>query len=174
MCKTSRALQNKIEFNIACGTNLLHAHMGLVKQWNIGLVDTFYLKPVILFGVGWRSHKKRKTDFYTRWLLKKLLSSTHIHSVRDSYTEEQLHKIGIDNVVNTGCPTIWSLDREHCRNIPVKKAENVVVVLTDYSKHPEHDGPLLNYVLSEYKKVYFWAQGMQDINYLSKAVILLI
>ena len=59
MCKTSRALQNKIEFNIACCTNLLHAHMGLIKQWNIGLFDTCYLKPVILIGVGWWRQKHR-------------------------------------------------------------------------------------------------------------------
>ena len=49
---TSYRIQQQLAYNVACGTNLLHAHMGLVKQWNVGLIDAFKQKPVVLLGVG--------------------------------------------------------------------------------------------------------------------------
>lgn len=168
MSSASYKLQKNVEFNIACGTNLLHSHMGLIKQWNVGFLDTFKLKPVVLLGVGWRSQEKRKTDIYTRWLLRNLLSTSYMHSVRDSYAKRKLNEIGIDNVLNTGCPTTWSLNREHCKKIPVKKGDNAVMVLTDYSKDIELDTALVDLVLTEYKKVYFWCQGLRDYAYLEE------
>ncbi len=164
--RVSRKLQKKVEFNVACGTNLLHAHMLLIKQWNIGIKEACFMKPVILLGVGWRSQAKRNTDFYTRWLLKKVLSGSHLHSVRDSFTEQRLQQIGINNVVNTGCPTIWSLTEQHCKEIPREKGENVVVTLTDYSQNHELDRLLMNLVLTHYKNVFFWCQGTNDYQYL--------
>lgn len=160
----SYKLQKLVELNVACGSNLLHSHMGLVKQWNIGIVDAFKIKPVVLFGIGWRSQKKRKTDVFTKWLLRKVLSSQHIHSVRDSYAKEQLNSIGISNVINTGCPTTWALTEKHCLNIPVKKSDNAVVVLTDYSRD-EKDSRLLDFVCANYNKVFFWCQGTHDHEY---------
>lgn len=162
----SYKLQKLVEINVACGTNLLHSHMGIVKQWNIGIIDALKIKPVVLFGVGWRSQKKRKTDIFTKWLLRKVLSNNYLHSVRDSYAEEQLNSIGIMNVINTGCPTTWTLTENHCSMISTKKGENAVVVLTDYSQS-ETDVRLLNFVCSNYKKVYFWCQGTHDNEYLN-------
>ena len=158
-------LQEMVFCNIACGTNLLHSHMGLIKQWNIGIRDAFKIKPVILFGVGWRSGKNRKTDLFTKWLLRKVLSDSGVHSVRDSYAEKQLRDIGFTNVVNTGCPTTWILTKEHCAEIPQKKGENAVVVLTDYSRN-KLDIELIELVLTNYKKVFFWCQGTHDYEYL--------
>jgi len=168
LSSVSRNLQKLVDMNIACGTNLLHSHMGLVKQWNVGLIDAIKLKPVILFGVGWRSHATRKTDFYTKFLLGKLLSKTHLHSVRDSYAEAKLKEIGFENVVNTGCPTLWRLDEDHCKKIPVSRGKNALVVLTDYSENMELDAALMDVVVSKYGKVYFWCQGMHDFEYLKK------
>lgn len=165
MSSQSYKLQKLVEINFACGTNLLHSHMGIVKQWNIGIVDAFRIKPVVLFGVGWRSQKKRKTDIYTKWLLRKVLSKQYCHSVRDSYAREQLNSIGIMNVINTGCPTTWALTEDHCLKIPVKKGENAVVVLTDYSRN-EKDAKLLDFVCANYRNVYFWCQGTHDHKYI--------
>jgi polysaccharide pyruvyl transferase WcaK-like protein len=162
--------QKEVSLNIACGTNLLHSHMGLVRQWNIGLRDLWFLKPVVLFGVGWRSKKTRKTDRYTKWLLKKVLSEDHIHSVRDSYAEEKLRKIGINNVVNTSCPTMWHLDKDHCSKIPTQKGKNVVLVLTDYSQNKEIDRRLLNILKKEYKNIFFWCQGRHDYQYIKSLI----
>jgi len=163
-----RQLQKKISFNIACGTNLLHSHMGIVKQWHIGILDAYTMKPTVLLGVGWRSHKKRNTDFYTKWLLNKVLSHTHLHSVRDSYAEKKMRDMGFNNVVNTGCPTTWSLTKDHCQKIPIKKGENAIVVLTDYSQDIERDSHILNTVISNYKKVFFWCQGLLDHEYIAQ------
>ena len=35
---TSFRLQRKLALNIACGTNLLHSHMEIIKQWNTGFL----------------------------------------------------------------------------------------------------------------------------------------
>lgn len=159
-----RKLQKNISYNVACGTNLLHSHMGIVKQWHIGVLDAFAMKPTVLLGVGWRSQKKRNTDFYTKWLLNKVLSHTHLHSVRDSYAESKMKEIGFDNVVNTGCPTTWSLTEEHCQKIPVKKGENAIVVLTDYSQDIERDTHILSTVVSNYKKFIFGVRVYSIMN----------
>lgn len=165
LSRTSHKIQEQLSYNIACGTNLLHAHMGLVKQWNVGIRDAFKLKPVVLLGVGWRSQASRKTDFYTRWLLGRLLDSEHLHSVRDSYTASRLREIGFDNVLNTGCPTCWSLSEEHCASIPETKGDSAVTLLTDYSPNAELDSQLLDLVCSEYKTRFFWCQGSNDHQY---------
>ena len=172
MSSTSYVLQKNIDINIACGTNLLHSHMGLIKQWNVGFYDALKLKPVVLLGVGWRSQQKRKTDIYTKWLLKRLLSESYNHSVRDSYAEKQLKNIGIKNVLNTGCPTIWCLNHEHCEKIPTRKGRNAVMVLTDYSKNVELDSELAEMVISNYEKVYYWCQGTKDYEYIKQLGIM--
>lgn len=168
LSKYGRKLQKSCLFNVACGTNLLHSHMSIVKQWNVGIKDYFSMAPTVLMGVGWRSQKKYSPDLYTRILLKKILSRKMLHSVRDSYAESQLKKAGVDNVVNTGCHTTWSLTPEHCSLIPKKKAENVVFTFTDYSPNEELDKKQLNFLLSVYEKVFVWCQGTGDFEYLKR------
>jgi polysaccharide pyruvyl transferase WcaK-like protein len=163
-----RGLQRKLQYNIACGTNLLHSHMLLVRQWNVGLLDVPSYAPTVLLGVGWRSQEKRQTDMYSKWLLKKLLSHQHIHSVRDSYAEKKLKEVGFEKVLNTACPTTWGLDEEHCRKIPTEKGENAIVVLTDYSRNDELDKHLMNTVINNYRTVFFWCQGGADFQYLQE------
>src|SRR5689334_16719950 len=48
LSRASLRLQKKVAFNIACGTNLLHSHMEIVKQWHVGLLASWRLKPVVL------------------------------------------------------------------------------------------------------------------------------
>jgi polysaccharide pyruvyl transferase WcaK-like protein len=158
--------QRSVRCNIACGTNLLHAHMGVVQQWRLGPAGARLLSPVVLLGVGWRSHASRKTDPYTRLLLKAVLSSSYQHSVRDSYSEGRVRDAGIENVVNTGCPTMWSLTPEHCAEIPTARGRDVVLVLTDYSQSSQYDAELLSVLGSIYRTVYFWPQGRGDTAYL--------
>lgn len=163
-----RKLQRLVSLNIACGTNLLHSHMGLVHQWRIGVRDAFSFSRTVLMGVGWRSHKRRKTDAYTRWLLRRVLSLDHIHSVRDSYAESKLRELGFERVLNTGCHTTWVLTEAHCAAIPRARGEEAVVVLTDYSPNPELDGQLLDLCFKMYKRVHFWCQGTGDLAYLQE------
>ena len=165
MSLTSYKLQRKVACNIACGTNLLHAHMEIVKQWNVGFIGSLFIKPVVLLGVGWRSAATRRTSLYTRLLLKRLLSRDYIHAVRDSYTEVRLRDLGIHNVLNTSCPSMWSLTRDHCNQIPSTKGEEVVLTLTDYSQDPCSDRRLIDVLKRAYRRVHLWCQGAGDYRY---------
>lgn len=158
---------NKIsDYSFIGGTNLLSSNMNRYNQWKINLIDSFFLKNIILMGVGWWQYQK-KPNFYTKYILKSVLHSEILHSVRDSYTEQMLKSLGIHNVINTGCVTMWSLTNEHCKNIIQTKAENVVFTLTDYNKDIINDQKLINILLRNYKKVYFWPQGIGDLQYLN-------
>jgi polysaccharide pyruvyl transferase WcaK-like protein len=163
-----RKLQRLVALNVACGTNLLHSHMGLVRQWQVGVRDAFAFSPTVLLGVGWRSHKRRQTDAYTRWLLRRLLSSNMAHSVRDSYAESKLNELGIATVLNTGCHTTWMLTEAHCAEIPRARGEEAIVVLTDYSPDKQRDSHLMDLCLKMYRKVHFWCQGTEDLAYLQE------
>jgi hypothetical protein len=163
---TSYRLQRKAAWNFACGTNLLHSHMLLVKQWNVGILSALLMKPIVLLGVGWRSQAKRRTGPYTRWLLRALLSRNYMHAVRDSYTESRLREIGFDNVLTTACPTMWSLTPEHCRQIQSSQGESVIMTVTDYSRDPDADRRLVEVLKKSYRTVYVWCQGAGDYQYL--------
>jgi len=152
------------EHVFVCGTNLLTSHMLLYRQWKIGLLDSIFVHNFVLLGVGWWQYQSRP-DFYTRVLLRRLLSTRKIHAVRDSYTEQQLRSIGFKNVVNTGCPTMWSLTREFCAGLPREKANAVVFTLTDYKPSPRDDAEMVKCLLNEYNSVYFWPQGTGDWEY---------
>lgn len=163
-----RRLQRLVHLNIACGTNLLHSHMGLVRQWRIGVRDAFSFSRTVLMGVGWRSQERRQTDWYTRWLLRRILSLSHAHSVRDSYAERKLRELGFARVLNTGCHTTWVLTEAHCSAIPRARGEEAIVVLTDYSPDRERDCLLLDLCVKMYRKVHFWCQGTGDLAYLQE------
>jgi polysaccharide pyruvyl transferase WcaK-like protein len=163
-----RGLQKLVALNVACGTNLLHSNMGLVRQWQIGILDAFSFSPTVLMGVGWRAHKKRKIDPYTRWLLRRVLSSNLTHSVRDSYAEQRVRELGFGRVLNTGCHTTWMLTESHCAEIPRSRGEEAIVVLTDYSPDKERDSHLMDLCLKMYKRVHFWCQGTEDLAYLQE------
>ncbi|MCJ8319607.1 MAG: polysaccharide pyruvyl transferase family protein [Colwellia sp.] len=157
---------NKIsDYSFVGGTNLLSSNMNRFNQWKINLKDTFFLKDIILMGVGWWQYQQ-KPNLYTRYLYKKVLNKDILHSVRDSYTESMLKSIGITNVINTGCMTMWNLTSEHCSQIPKEKAENVVFTLTDYNKDLSHDQKLIDILNKHYNKVYFWPQGSGDLQYI--------
>lgn len=47
--------------------------MMLHRQWNVGFLNSVFMKDVITLGVGWQNYQG-KPDFYTKTLLKRLLS----------------------------------------------------------------------------------------------------
>ena len=160
----SKKLINK-DHNIVCGTNLLSSNMNHYNQWKINLKETLYLKPVVLLGVGWWQYQGY-INRYSRYLYRKILTRSHLHSVRDQYTLNKLTKIQITNVLNTGCPTMWSLDSDHCLSIPKSKKDTSVFTLTDYSRHPELDQFLIDSINDNYQRIFFWPQGSRDLKYL--------
>lgn len=155
---------DRSEYAIIGGTNLLSSNMPFYKQWEVGFLDSFRVNDVILMGVGWWQYQD-EPNIYTQYLLRRLLSNNHLHSVRDSYTKAQLESIGIENTINTGCPTMWGLTSEHCRQIPTEKSDVAVITLTSYNKSPTKDKNLLKIVESNYDQVYFWPQGGDDEEY---------
>ncbi len=157
---------NNVEYSFVLGSNLLMPKMDArFRQWDIKKYNVKKISPVILMGVGWHQYSK-KTTIYTKNLYKKILSNKYFHSVRDEYTKKKLNEIGINNVINTGCPTFWSLTKEHCQKIPKEKSVNVIFTLTDYNRDIEKDERLISILKKNYEKVFFWIQGSDDLEYL--------
>lgn len=161
------SLVGKSDLAFVGGTNLISSNMNNYNQWKINLIDGYFLKDVILMGVGWWQYQ-RNPNLYTRYLLKSILSKNVLHSVRDSYAESMLKKSGFSNVINTSCATMWGLDEEHCQHIPTYKAETVVTTLTDYNKDTKNDLALIELLRKSYRKVYIWPQGSGDIEYFNQ------
>ncbi|OJV15954.1 MAG: hypothetical protein BGO21_30510 [Dyadobacter sp. 50-39] len=150
------------------GTNLLASNMESRFQWKVNPRDAYFLaNKIVLFGVGWWQYQDSPNP-YTSQLYNNLLSKNFIHSVRDSYTRDKLHSIGIKNVVNTTCPTLWELTPEKCMAIPVKKASDVITTLTFYNKNYEQDRALIGTLQANYRNVYVWIQGFEDLHYLKE------
>ena len=157
--------QHKYKF--VCGTNLLTSHIEHHWRWILpdGLRRKFCYRHAILLGVGWGEYQDACSD-YSQMIYKAMLNANLIHSVRDQYTLEKLRSAGIENVVNTGCPTTWALTPEFCREIPVQKAPEVVTTITDYRRDPERDNEMLEILSRNYDHVYLWLQGEHDEEYL--------
>ncbi|WP_431223031.1 polysaccharide pyruvyl transferase family protein [Serratia sp. L9] len=158
-------LHNNCYRSFVCGTNILNSNMLLNKQWDIDIIDALRMKPLILMGCGWGSYQK-KPNAYTKKLLNLLLSKDHLHSVRDSYTLKMLQRLGIKNVINTSCPTMWALTKDAMKMVPTKKSNSVVFTLTDYRKDYENDNFLIAFLLNNYDSVSYWVQGSDDLKYL--------
>ena len=164
MTRLSRSLIRQSDFAILGGTNALSSRMWFRSTWKLSFIDGLLCGRVVLMGCGWYQFQ-RGPDPYSRWLLRRILSREHVHSVRDSYTKKMLHSIGINNVVNTGCPTLWRLTSEGCRRITIEKGDCVLTSLNTYFPNKKLDGALLKTLRQHYSKVYFWIQNPADYAY---------
>lgn len=157
---------NQARHKIMCGTNILTANMIKTKMWSVSLRDVKYIKNTILLGAGWREYEK-SVNLYTKYFWKTVLDKRYLHSVRDNYTKARLRKMGIGNVINTGCPTMWNLTPEFCSTVPETKAKNVITTLTNYrATKPEIDEKMLNILFKHYEHVFVWIQALEDYAYL--------
>lgn len=157
----------KPDLKMICGSNIIVGKLNRLihlRQWMLDLLTYHNIYGSIFIGVGAQQYNQR-FNFITRYLYRKFFSKRYIHSVRDSYTEKALKDIGINNVINTACPTMWCLTPEFCKHIPSNKASQVVFTLTDYKKDKKRDNFIISTLLSEYSSVYFWPQGYGDYNY---------
>src|SRR5690606_6629126 len=75
-------------------------------------------------------------------------------------------EIGIRNVVNTGCPTVWGLDEPHCSQINPQKRDTVITTLTDYMRDPDRDRRMFEILKKHYRTVYVWVQGSKERAYI--------
>lgn len=164
----AKELMGKKDCLFVSGTNLLMSNMNKHSQWKIDPGHKIFLRnKVILTGVGWWQYQN-KPNSYTQDLYKTILSENSYQSVRDSYTAEMLKSIGIENVVNTTCPTLWNVTPEHCQKVPVHKSPKVVTTMTFYKANAEKDRLLLDMLVDNYEKTYLWVQGLEDIEYMKK------
>jgi polysaccharide pyruvyl transferase WcaK-like protein len=160
----SRGLIQKSDFAIASGTNLLSSRMWLRAPWKLRMADGFRINNVVLMGCGWYQYQ-RATDPYSRWLLRSVLSKNHQHAVRDSYSMINLAKLGITNVVNTSCPTLWELSPDYCATLPKTKAREVVTTVNTYMPDRDADRRMLEILAKHYDRVHIWIQTAGDWAY---------
>jgi polysaccharide pyruvyl transferase WcaK-like protein len=144
------------------GSNSLVAAMENYSQWGIDKYNYRRINNLVLFGVGWWQYQEKISKF-TQKVLRTLLINEYIHAVRDSYTEIKLKSIGINNVINTGCPTIWNLSNYQISN---NSSESVIFTITDYNQNPARDRKWLSLLTKRYDVIYFWIQGAGDFQYL--------
>ena len=95
--------------------------------------------PIIPYGLGWQGiprylprkfHFSTLSEKYIRRIHENIPSST----TRDEITKEILNRIGITNVINSGCPTLYDLDKmknnqtfrkpTHIENVVVSMAQS--------------------------------------------------
>ena len=136
-------------------------------QWNVNVFNYQPFKGSILVGVG--AGAGSKSNGYTRYVYRHMLSSEYSHSVRDERSREYVESLGL-KAINTGCVTMWMLTPEFCSQIPAVKADEVVFTLTATGEALEdkRDQQIIDILKHNYKRVWFWPQGYQDYDYLQK------
>ena len=160
-----RRYLNESKLSFVLGSNLLKSNMLFgFRQWDVSLLDTLQVNNAVLVGCGWHAYEKH-VDAYSSHLYKRLLSSRYVHSVRDEYTKAKLESLGMSNVVNTGCATMWGFTPGFCVDIPKTKAPCAIATITDYNRDPARDDQMLALLLENYEKVSVWLQGNGDRDY---------
>ncbi|RSX51143.1 polysaccharide pyruvyl transferase family protein [Bifidobacterium callimiconis] len=154
---------------IACGTNLLpwdyeKDHALATPRTHLGN----YAHSVCLLAVGMREVQGQMRDFtpYTARFLRFLFDPNCLHSVRDEHTKQRLHTIGVDNVLNTACVTMWNLTEEFCDSISRNRHDEVITTITEYAQDPKQDKYMLETLLRHYDRVHLWIQSVDDKPYL--------
>lgn len=162
--KTSIQNFKKSDYIFFGGTNALTSNINKEKYIGFSILNLIHFNRLLLLGVGWWQYQD-KPNYFTKIFLKRALDSSLLHSVRDSYTQNMLSSIGIDNVLNTSCPSTWKLTPKHCSMIPLSKSNSVLFTITDYNKNYNHDAAFIKLLQSSYSKLFFWPQGEGDLKY---------
>lgn len=161
-------IQNRMK--ILCGTNILSGNLDnlhSIGNWiTLPRDPSQYEHSVLTLAVGMRNVTSGEGGFTPKAasVLRYLFTDQFVHSVRDSHTEKALNEIGINNVVNTSCITMWNLTPDFCRSIPCDKAKDVLTTITDYDFDPKNDSYMLQTLKKHYRHVYLWLQGSDDLN----------
>lgn len=156
---------------ILCGTNLIYTHMENSRQQAFPLnLNSF--DNICMLGVGMQDVGiDEPFTPYSTALLHYLLDNRWKHSVRDQYTKERLAEIGIFNVLNTSCPTMWGLSPSHCQSIPHEKGRCCVTTVTSHNVDAASDAFMLQTLREAYEKVYVWIQGPYDYAWCLRGVV---
>ena len=160
----SEVLQlRKADLLVAGGSNMLKSRMERNRQWLVTPDLAWSMKrKIVLCGVGWWQYQDDPNG-YSRALLKRILDPTALHSVRDSYTEDKVRRLGFE-VVNTGCPTMWSLASSNVVSA-TSRSDTVVTTVTDYNRNPTRDVSMLRSLARLYERVLFVGMAEEDLVY---------
>lgn len=153
---------------IVCGTNLITPHFEEFSNWKMPN-DLKGYRDIVTLGVGW-GYYCDDISKVSKFVYKTIFSKMGLLSVRDSYTEQKFREMGITNVINTGCPTLWELTPSRCALIPKRKSSRVITTLTDYDRDTEADGLMFEILKQNYDEVLVWIQGSHDREYLYSLV----
>jgi polysaccharide pyruvyl transferase len=153
----------KAALSIVGGTNILKSHMLVRGNWRITPLDYLAWRNVVLLGVGWQQYGG-EPDAPTRLFFRSVLSRTMLQSVRDQHTYAKLRPY-VPTAIYTACPTMWMLDDERCRRVPVRKAQHAIFAVTYYRPAPEQDRQVFALLKRRYEKVFFWPQQSRDLPY---------
>ena len=153
------------DLKLICGSNLLWKNLLKPRPvFNVNLWNCRPYRDSTLMGVGVGQADSR-TNLYTKMLYSKILKKDALHSTRDDAAADFLTSLGY-KAIDTGCPTMWRFTPDFCSGIPAEKAENVIFTLTDYGKDRQYDQMLIDALKRHYKRIYFWIQGVFDLEYL--------
>lgn len=168
---TSDLEKHKAQLKFLCGTNIVYTHMRNQTQWALPKrVSNF--RNTCLLGVGMSDIGiDDKIDSLSASFYKEILTKRYLHSVRDELTKKKLTEIGIENVLNTACPTMWTLTSDAQSRIPIRKSRNVLTSITDYAFSPELDKKMLEILKQHYEKVFIWIQGSHDIDWCLQKIV---
>jgi len=161
---------NKSDVVILGGTNALCSYRG-GASWYYPHEGWFFLFPRIrqniLLGVGWGTGYPDRPSKHMAIFYHRILSKKWLHSVRDDFTRANLAAIGIRNVINTGCPTLWRIKNfRNLRRNPA--ADNCLFTLTDYAKEPVLDNRLIQLLAESVSgRLVFFPQGDEDLEYIN-------
>ena len=160
-----RKLVQNADFAFVAGGNLLRSDMNNKNSdWPLRWRDAFWLKGLVLMGVGWWQYQSHGPNLFSRFLMRRIMHPTLLHSVRDNYTLQRIKALGL-NGLNTGCPTLWRLNRTHCLSVPVEKSNAVLLTFTEYNQNPAFDSLLYECLAKNYTRIYFWPQQYLDAKY---------
>lgn len=163
--KYGRRLLRQADLVVAGGTNLLFSSWRRHRQWRMTWRDLSAIdRKLVLMGTGWTTYLS-PPGFLARRAYDAILSRDLMHSVRDSYSKDQLAAAGVSQVLNTGCPTLWRLPPDIGSRIPAVMGRRVITTLTDYRRAPEHDARMLETLKRLYPQTLLWMQGRDDLAY---------
>lgn len=153
------------------GTNILNNDLKDYNQWKMEASVAKILFPdfrgVIAMGVGWRIYQDEPMTLRSKLFYKSILHRKRRHAVRDQYTFQKITQSGINNVLNTSCPTAWSLEGRRTKRLSPTAPQNLVFSLTDYRPSEERDNQLLRILLDHAAgTLTFFPQGSQDVAYI--------
>jgi hypothetical protein len=152
-----KKLIKNADMSFVGGSNILTSNILTFDRMVPSKKRFFHFFPgfrnIITIGVGWSKYDQIPS-FHTKVYYRNILS------------KENFHSMGLNKVINTGCPTIWSLQNRLPLNFD-HSYKTTLFTLTDYCRDEDNDNKLIEIILKNTDgKYYFFQQGPRDREYL--------